>query len=133
MGLFAVRVEVFSNREPPKSRVVEFIVDTGATLSVIPEEIAQELGVQPEEMRIFQLADGTRVSRDLGTACFAYEGRRTTVPVVIGRRGDIPLLGAITMEALGYEADPVHRTLRPSPMYLLHAGTRLREATPTST
>lgn len=126
MGLFAVRAEVFSIRDPQKSRVLEFIVDTGATLSVIPQEVAEELGVEPEEKRIFQLANGTHVARDVGSAGFTYEGHRTVGSVVIGQRGDVPLLGAVVLESWGYEADPVHKTLRPSSMYLLH----VRAATP---
>ena len=122
MGLFAVRVEVFSIRDVQKTRVLEFIVDTGATLSVIPQEVAEELGVQPEEKRIFQLANGTHVARDIGSVGFAYEGRRTVGSVVIGQRGDVPLLGAVVLEGWGYVADPVQKTLRPSQMYLLHVG-----------
>ena len=122
MGLFAVRVEVFSIRDPQKARILEFIVDTGATLSVIPQDVAEELGVQPEEKRIFQLANGTHVARDIGSVGFGYEGRRTVGSVVIGQRGDVPLLGAVVLESWGYEADPVHKILRPSQMYLLHVG-----------
>lgn len=120
MRLFAVRVEVFSIRDVRKARVLGFIVDTGATLSVIPPDVAEELGVEPEEKRIFQLADGSHVARDIGSVGFSYEGRRTVGSAVIGRRGDVPLLGAVVLESWGYEADPVHKLLRPSQMYLLH-------------
>ena len=129
MGLFAVRVEVFSIRDAQKARVLEFIVDTGATLSVIPQEVAEELGVQPEEKRIFQLANGTHVARDIGSVGFAYEGRRTVGSVVIGQRGDVPLLGAVVLESWGFEADPVHNNIRPSQMFLLHVGAAAPAAT----
>ncbi len=129
MGLFAVQVEVFSIHDAQKSRVLEFIVDTGATLSVIPQEVAEQLGVQPEEKRIFQLANGAHVARDVGSVGFAYGGHRTVGSVVIGQRGDLPLLGAVVLESWGYEADPVHKTLRPSQMYLLH----VRPAQPAAT
>ncbi len=120
MGLFEVRVELFSVRDASKVQALNFIADTGATLSVIPKDVADRLDVQAEEMRIFELADGSRVSRDIGHVGFSYEGRRTILPVVIGERGDVPLLGAVTLESLGYEVDPVHRTLRPTQQYLLH-------------
>ncbi len=121
MGLFSVRVAVFNIHDAQKARTLDFIVDTGATLSVIPEDVAEELGVEPEDKRIFQLANGTHVARDVGSVGFEYEGRRTVGSVVIGQRGDVPLLGAVVLESWGYEADPVHKTLRPSTMYLLHA------------
>jgi len=132
MGLFAVRVEVFSLRDIQKTHILEFIVDTGATLSVIPQEIAEELGVQAEEKRIFQLANGAHVARDIGHAGFVYEGRRRILPVVIGEHGDVPLLGAVTLESLGYEVDPVHKTLRPTQQYLLHARRTTPSAAPIS-
>ena len=122
MGLFEVRIQVFSLRDAQNSRTLEFIVDTGATLSVIPPEVADELGVHAEEKRLFELANGSHVARDVGHVGFAYEGRRVILPVVIGQRGDVPLLGAVTLETLGYEADPVSKTLRPSQLYLLHTG-----------
>lgn len=130
MGLFAVRVEVFSIHDAQKARVLEFIVDTGATLSVIPQDVAEELGVQPEEKRIFQLANGSHVARDIGSVGFGYEGRRTVSSVVIGQHGDVPLLGAVVLESWGFEADPVHKTLRPSQMYLLHVGAAKAAAAP---
>lgn len=121
MGLFEVQVEVYSVHDPGNARTLAFIADTGATLSVIPGEVAAELGVDPEEKRIFQLANGTHVARDIGQVGFQYEGRRTLNSVVIGERGDVPLLGAVTLETLGYEVDPVHKTLRPTQQYLLHS------------
>ena len=123
MGLFAVNVEVFSIRDVRKSRVLEFIVDTGATLSVVPADIAKELGAEPEEKAMFELANGERVARDIGHLGFSYEGRRRLLPVVIGEANDIPLLGAIALESLGYEADPVHKTLRPTTMYMMSVRT----------
>ncbi len=121
MGLFQVRVEVFSLENVANAATLEFIADTGATLSVIPRDVADRLGVRPEEKQIFWLADGSHVARDVGHVGFAYEGRRRILPVVIGERGDVPLLGAVTLESLGYEVDPVHKTLRPTQPFLLHA------------
>ena len=119
MGLFSVPVEVFSIRDVRKSRVLEFTVDTGATLSVLPKDIAEALDVEPEESRTFLLANGSRVMRDIGHAGLVYEGRRRLLTVDIGKRGDIPVLGATALVSLGYAVDPVHRTLRPTTMYMM--------------
>ncbi len=121
MGLFEVRLDVYSLQDPRKVRTLPFIVDTGATLSVIPREVADELDIRAEEKRLFQLANGSRVARDIGHAGFEYEGRWRLSTVVIGEPGDVPLLGAVTLETLGHEVDPVNRTLRPTEQYLLHA------------
>ncbi len=119
MGLFNVRAEVFSIRDSRNARELEFVVNTGATYPVIPREVADQLGVELVEPRIFTLADGTRVTRDLGHVGFAYEGRRCISMVVIGEDDDVPLLAATALEQLGFEADPVAKTLRPARQYLL--------------
>ena len=40
-------------------------------------------------------------------------------PVLFGDLGSEPLLGAITLEELGFALDPIHRTLVPATAYLL--------------
>lgn len=114
MGVFQVRVRFYSLRDPTKEREIEVTVDTGATLSILPRKIAEELDVLPEGRRWFYLADGSRVSREVGSAGVEYEERRLPTTVVLGAPHDPPLLGAVALESLGYEADPVHRTLRPA-------------------
>ncbi len=119
MGVFKVRVRFYSLRDPGRERELEVTVDTGATLSVIPRRIAEELGVQPEDRRWFLLANGDRISREIGSAGVRYEERRVPTLVVLGTPQDTPLLGAVALESLGYEADPVNRTLRPSTHLLM--------------
>jgi hypothetical protein len=40
-------------------------------------------------------------------------------PVVFGDKGDFPLLGVTTLEALGLLFDPVHQELKPLPLMML--------------
>ncbi len=95
------------------------VVDTGATYSVIPGEVAADLGIPATHERTFTLADGRRMSRRLGRAGFAYDGLEAASVVVIDERDDVPLLGATALEELGMEVDPVAKTLRPTTQYLL--------------
>ena len=111
MGLFAVRAEVFSIRDPQKSRVLEFIVDTGATLSVIPQEVAEELGVEPEEEWPFVLADGRRTSYEIAWARIRIGNRAHPTIVVLGDRGSETLLGAFALEGFGLAVDPANERL----------------------
>lgn len=41
-----------------------------------------------------------------------YGGKRRVVPALFGERGDVPVLGATTLEALGYQVDPVTKKLK---------------------
>lgn len=94
-------------------------VDSGATYAVVPRRAAEELGTQPSERRTFTLASGTQAERSLGWAGLAYDGRAGPCLVVLGEEADVPFLGAVARETLGYEVDPVAQTLRPATQYLL--------------
>jgi len=124
MGLFRVRVRIFSLRDEHLARELEMVVDTGATYSVIPKTVADELGILATHERTFTLADGRQMSRRLGRAGFAYDGLEAASVVVIGEPDDVPLLGATALEELGMEVDPVAKALRPTTQYLLHASRR---------
>jgi clan AA aspartic protease len=121
MGLFRVRVRIFSLRDEHRAREIEMVVDTGATYSVIPRELAQDLGIPTTQERTFTLADGRQMTRHLGRAGFAYDGVEAAGVVVIGEPDDVPLLGANALEELGMEVDPVAKTLRPATLYRLVA------------
>lgn len=36
-----------------------------------------------------------------------YDGKRRVVPVIFGEKEDMPVLGATSLEALGYQVDQV--------------------------
>ncbi len=122
MGIFRVRVKVYNLSDETRAREIEMVVDSGATYPLIPRELADELGISPETERTFTLADGNQIVRFMARAGLAYDGRSAASMVVIGERGDVPILGAHALEGLGFGVDPVAKTLRPAPQYLLGSG-----------
>ena len=52
MGMFEVKVRLSSLVAPDRSSEVSLLVDTGAIISWIPQEILQSLGVQPAKKLI---------------------------------------------------------------------------------
>lgn len=94
-------------------------MDTRATYPVIPESVADRLGIRSSEEIAFTLANGTQEVRKVGWAGVAYDGRTTHSRIVFGRAEDVPLLGAFALEGLGYGVDPVAKALRPATQYLL--------------
>jgi len=66
MGVFRVEVE-FANPAGPQKCVLDALVDTGATLSLLPAHIAQELQLVAIDRRTFQWANGEEVSYDLAS------------------------------------------------------------------
>ena len=109
MGTFRVNLWVgnlFTNADAN----VEALVDTGATHSMIPGSLLQELGIDPVETRISRIADGSRMELQTAWARFSAEGRNAVARVSFGPEGTY-LIGATTLEDMGLAVDPVDRRL----------------------
>jgi predicted aspartyl protease len=100
---------------------VRLLVDTGALYSVLPEDIWRALKLQPRDQADFSLADGSVITRDVSQCQFALHGKSATSPVVLGRSGEGPLLGAVTLETLGFMLNPLTREIRPMRLMLARA------------
>lgn len=121
MGVFRVRVRVFPLTDTADGRELEMVVDTGAFRTVVPHEVVGALGLRPEKRATFRLADGSRITRDLGWVGVALRGSSTHTLAILGEPGDEPVLGALTLEELSLEVDPSRATLRPAEELLLAA------------
>lgn len=118
MALTFIKVKISNPAKPRKSAAVNFLVDSGAIYSVVPQEILGRLGVRPHSKKSFTLANGEIVERAIGDATFEYAGERGASPVIFGKKGDSSLLGAVSLEALGLMLDPIRREIRSLPMVL---------------
>ena len=121
MGVVSVKVKVKKTRDAKRSRMVDFLVDSGAVYSLVGGRILKELGCKPYREKDFYLADGSKVSRTIGDAYFEYGGVGGPAPVIFGEKGDRNLLGVTTLEALELVLDPFNRELRPMTMNLMGA------------
>ncbi len=92
-----IRVGVSRCREGPR-RTLRLLVDTGAFPSIVPTEILEGLGVEPEERRTLQVANGKSMSRRDGRVYVHYGERSAETFVVFGRPGDATLLGSYALE-----------------------------------
>lgn len=118
MGLTNLPITISHPSDPNRSVIAQFMIDSGAVYSVVPESILKKLGIQPDEEREFILANGQKMKRSIGVAKFAYKGRTGGAPVVFGKAQDSTLLGATTLEAMGFVLNPFKRDLLPLPMVL---------------
>lgn len=118
MGLTYIKATVINPADPSKRLKVGFLVDSGAMYSVVPKTILKKLGIKSRETKTFTLADGTDITRKVGNAFFSLDDSERASPIIFGEKGDTPLLGMVTLEALGYILDPIRRELRPLPMVL---------------
>jgi len=99
-------------------RTVRFLVDSGASYTLLPASVWQPLKLEPKRRESFALADGTRVERDIGEAHITLPQGEAHTPVVLGEPGDDALLGVITLEILGLVLNPFNRTLQRMRMLL---------------
>src|SRR3989449_8930538 len=117
MGITHAKVVLFS-MDTTRTVTCGLIVDSGSTLSWVPQELAESVGIKPTEIRVFQLADGRETDRPVGEAIMECEGIRGATRIVFARPGDGTRLGLHALEGLGLEVDLVNRTLRKTRAFL---------------
>ena len=110
MSTFTVPIQVGASRSG-RYVSMDALVDTGATYTVIPKDVLDELGVVVEETRFFEIADGTEIQLQSGEASIRVGDKRVTVVVVFGPEGASPLLGATTLEMASLAVDPIREVL----------------------
>jgi predicted aspartyl protease len=63
MGITYVTLELANPSDPSVTETLDFLVDSGATYTVVPSEVLDRLGIQPLTEDTFRLANGEVVSR----------------------------------------------------------------------
>lgn len=101
-----------------KQATVRFLVDSGASYTLVPAEQCRLLELQPKRTLSFTLADGTTVERRVSECHIALPQGEGHTPVILGEPGDEALLGVITLEELGLVLNPFTRQLQPMRMML---------------
>jgi clan AA aspartic protease len=99
-----------------RSVEIEALVDTGATMLVLPADVVARLGVRIAGYRNVRYADG-RVARVpwVGGIKIVILGRDAIVSALVEAPGTTPLIGQIPLEELDLVVDPKSRELRVNP------------------
>lgn len=118
MGITNVDLIIKNPLDTKKQITHEFLVDSGASFTVIPNDIVKKLGLKANFYREFMLADGKKMERAIGSAIVRFGEEEISVPVVLGEKNDSALLGAITLEAFGLVLDPFQRKIYKTQMTL---------------
>jgi clan AA aspartic protease len=101
-----------------QQETVRFLVDSGATYTLLPNDTWRALGLSPKRTMSFSLADGTRLEREVSECHITLPQGEGHTPVILGQPGDEPLLGVVTLEILGLVLNPFNRQLQPMRMML---------------
>jgi clan AA aspartic protease len=116
MGLTHIEGTV-SGPTGEKSRV-EFLVDSGAKYTLLPEASWKAIKLSPKRRMTFTLADGTKIERNISEAFIELPQGEGHTPVILGEPGDEALLGVVTLQELGLVLNPFQRSLKPARMML---------------
>ncbi len=101
-----------------KQANIRFLVDSGATYTLVPHDVWKALDLVPKRTVTFTLADGTPIPRAVSECHLALPQGDGHTPVILGEPGDEALLGVVTLEILGFVLNPFKRTLEPMRMLL---------------
>ena len=107
MGLTYVKVTVSNPMEPDLREDLELTVDTGAVLPWIPRKVLERIGVKPVLRKVFKTIEGKFIERSTSFARIKYGEHETVVEVVMAEEGDVPVLGVVALESMGYRVNPV--------------------------
>jgi len=96
-----------------QARTVRFLIDSGATYTLLPHEVWTAIVLTPRRNVSFTLADGTTVERPVSECYLILPQGEAHTPVILGQPGDEALLGVVTLEILGLVLNPFTRELQP--------------------
>ena len=115
MGATHVTVTIRNPAEPERTWEGLFLVDTGATDSLVPRPHLEAIGLQPKGQRVYALADGSETRLDVTSADIEFMGDFTAGVIIFGAADAEPLLGVTALESVGIEVDPVNQRLKRLP------------------
>ncbi len=116
MGRVTEKIKLSNFVEPEKSVEVEALIDTGAMMLVLPQNIVDELGLRKMQERTVRYADyRTKVRSIYGGVIVDINGRSDLFSVIAEAKGTQPLVGQIVLEQLDLIVDPVARKVLPNP------------------
>jgi clan AA aspartic protease len=108
-----VKITPFGNTE--KSYEGVFLVDTGATDSLVPGPELEKIGFKKEGKMDYEPADGTVKEYPYGLGRIEFMGETTAGRVIFGLSDSEPILGVTALESVGIIVDTVNKTLKRLP------------------
>ena len=126
MGATHVTVRITNPADSDRYWEGLFLVDTGATDSLVPRPQLEAIGLEPEGKRVYELADGSEIAVDVAVAKIEFMGEFVGGTVIFGAADAEPLLGVTALESVGIEVDPVNQRLKRLPAVRLKGMASLR-------
>ncbi len=97
----------------------EALIDTSASFTVMPLDIAEKYFIETPFTVNLKLGDGRLVEARVFIAECEIEGRRGPVRI-LAFKDAIPVIGVDTLETLGLKVDPVTERIEKTEYYMLY-------------
>ncbi len=95
---------------------IDALVDTGATMLVLPQEVVERLGLKVSRKVIVTYADARKDERDVaGVVIIKIGERHTNVDCIVGPPNSEALIGQVILEEMDLIVDPKDQKLTPRP------------------
>ena len=115
MGATHVTVTIRNPAEPDRSWEGLFLVDIGATDSLVPRPHLEAIGLKPKGQRVYELADGREITMDITVGQIEFMGEFVGGTILFGEANVEPLLGVTALASVGIEVDPTNQRLKRLP------------------
>lgn len=128
MGVFSAEIELTNEADVILERAghprpggvrhepVNAVVDSGATMLVIPADLSQRLGLETQDTKLIGIADGSVLECDVVGPVKVRFGDRASIGSAIAMPGKAQTqLGALQMEEMDLVIDPLAQKLIPNP------------------
>ena len=109
-------VRGFLPDEEVRRQRVDVVVDSGAMMLVLPQDLVEALGLRMLRKAIVTYADERKEERDVaGVVSVKVAGRTVETNCVVGPPGSEPLLGQIVLEEADLLVDCANQQVIPRP------------------
>jgi len=107
-----VDVQVANPRSPKRHFGIRAMVDNGSIDSAMPATLLKKIGVRPEGRELYEAWAGKTHQRSWGEAKLFIQGKFGTSRVTFEPASEIPTIGALALETLGFNIDMINGGLR---------------------
>ena len=115
MGATHVTVTIRNPADPDRAWEGLFLVDTGATDSLVPRPHLESIGLRPRGRRVYELANGQEITMEVTVGEIEFMGETVGGTILFGDADAEPLLGVTALESVGIEVDPTNQRLKRLP------------------
>lgn len=116
MGKVIEKVKLINFLEPSKAVEIEAVIDTGATMLVLPQNIVESLNLRKmRSVNVRYANNQTELKSIYGIVTVEIKGRAGEFNVLAETAGCQPLVGQIVLEQLDLLVEPGARRVIPNP------------------